>query len=106
VAHVAGPGNTQSNVPLQWTGDRSGLYAGTFVTKGEGPYEVTVDATRADKTGGSGVTFVRAAAGEAEYFDPTMHARAQRIAEDTGGRFYTADRLQGIEEDIGMRAAA
>ena len=101
VAHVAGPGNTQSTVPLQWTGDRSGLYRGTFVTKGEGPYEVTVDATRADKSGGSGVTFVRAAAGEAEYFDPTMHAAAlKRIAEDTGGRFYTADHLQGIEEDI------
>ena len=41
-------------------------------------------------------THVRAAPGDAEYFDATMHAaRLQRIAEETGGRFYTAETISG-----------
>ena len=40
-------------------------------------------------------------AGEAEFFDPTMHgAPLRRIAEETGGRFYTADNASGLAEDI------
>lgn len=101
VAHVDGPGGQSQTVPMQWTGDRSGLYRGTFVTKAQGPYQVRVDAVRGDKPAGTGVTFVRAASGEAEYFDPTMHAAAlKRVAEETGGRFYTADRTASIAEDI------
>ena len=44
---------------------------------------------------------MRAAPSEAEYFDPTMHAAPlRRIAEETGGKFYTADNAQGIAEDV------
>jgi hypothetical protein len=44
---------------------------------------------------------VRAAASEAEFFDPTMHsAPLRRIADETGGRFYTAANAQGLAEDI------
>ena len=39
---------------------------------------------------------LRAAPGDAEYFDAGMHAaRLQRIAEETGGKFYTADNVTG-----------
>jgi hypothetical protein len=38
---------------------------------------------------------------EVEYFDPTMHPQPlKRIAEDTGGRFYTADMAQSLAEDV------
>jgi uncharacterized membrane protein len=102
IAQVAQPNGATINVPLQWTGERDGQYQGTFVTTEPGAYEVTVDATR---TGGdivgTGVGYVRAAPGEAEYFDPTMHAAPlRRIAEETGGRFYTADVAPGLSEDI------
>ena len=44
---------------------------------------------------------MRAAASEAEYFDPTMHEQPlRRIAEETGGRFYTASEADGLSEDI------
>jgi hypothetical protein len=44
---------------------------------------------------------VRVGPGEAEFFDPTMHgAPLRRIAEETGGRFYTADNVKGLAEDI------
>jgi uncharacterized membrane protein len=101
VAHVAAPDGTSQVVPLQWTGDRDGLYRGTFVTKGQGAYEVSVNATRGDKSVGSSSAFVRATSGESEFFDPTLHAAAlRRIAEETGGRFYTPDSVDGIAEDM------
>jgi uncharacterized membrane protein len=101
VAQVARPGGSTINVPMQWTGQRDGQYRGTFVSTDAGAYEVTVDATRGGQTLGSGVAYVRAAQGDAEFFDPTMHAAPlRRIAEETGGRFYTADAAAGIAEDV------
>jgi uncharacterized membrane protein len=101
IAHVAQPRGGTANVPLTWTGDRDGQYRGTFVSKEGGTYEITVDATRADKTLGSGVTYLRAGPSDAEYFDPTMHEPPlRRIAEETGGRFYTPDTVAGLAEDV------
>jgi hypothetical protein len=102
VATIARPGGTTMTVPLQWTGDRDGQYRGTFVSTEPGAYEVSVDATRAGgQAVGSGVTYVRAAASESEYFDPTMHAAPlRRIAEETGGKFYTTDTAKGLAEDV------
>ena len=92
-------------VPLQWTGERDGQYRGTFVSTEAGAYEINVDATRAGgQAVGSGVTYVRAAASEAEYFDPTMHAAPlRRIAEETGGKFYTTRHREGHRRRRALR---
>lgn len=102
VATVARPNGTTMPVPMQWTGEHDGQYRGTFVSTDAGAYEVSVDATRAGgQAVGSGVTYVRAAPSEAEFFDPTMHpAPLRRIADETGGRFYTPDTAGGLAEDI------
>jgi hypothetical protein len=101
VAQVARPGGTTLNVPLQWTGQRDGQYRGTFVSTDAGAYEVSVDATRAGQAIGTGVAYVRAAPGDVEFFDPTMHeAPLRRIADETGGRFYAADNVAGLAEDV------
>ena len=101
VAQVVRPGGGTVNVPLQWTGERDGQYRGTFVSSEPGAYEINVDASRAGTVVGSGVGYVRAAPGESEYFDPTMHtAPLQRIAAETGGRFYTPDNAAGLAEDV------
>jgi uncharacterized membrane protein len=102
VATIARPNGTTMTVPLQWTGERDGQYRGTFVSTEPGAYEINVDATRGGgQPVGSGVAYVRAAASEAEYFDPTMHAAPlRRIAEETGGKFYTAETAKGIAEDV------
>ena len=48
-----------------------------------------------------GATHVRAAPGDAEYFDAAMHAPLlKRIAEETGGRFFTPDNAPALPEDI------
>jgi hypothetical protein len=102
VAEVARPsGGEPIDVSLQWTGGRDGRYRGTFVASEAGAYEVTVDADRAGERLGTSSMFVRASPGEAEYFDPTLHeAPLVRIAEETGGRYYRADNIAGIAEDM------
>jgi len=101
IANVARPNGQSLNVPLQWTGERDGQYRGSFVSAEPGAYEVTVDATRGTETIGTGVSYVRAVAGEGEFFDPTMHpAPLRRIAEETGGRFYAPDGVSRLAEDI------
>ena len=101
VAHVTRPGGATMNVPMQWTGERDGQYRGLFVSTEAGAYEVTVDATQGNETIGSGTGYVRAAPGDAEFFDPVMHAAPlRRIAEETGGKFYTAASVANIAEDV------
>ncbi len=102
VAQVVRPSGTTISVPLQWTGDRDGDYQGTFVGSETGAYEVNVDATRAGgERVGTGSAYMRAIPGDDEFFDPTMHAAPlQRIAEETGGGFYTPDTAMGLTEDV------
>jgi len=101
VAQVARPDGSTESVPMQWTGNRDGLYRGTFVSRAPGSYEVTVDASRGSTVVGSGKTYVRAAAADVEFFDPTMHtAPLRRIAEETGGQFYPAESTANLTEDL------
>ena len=101
VAHVTSPGGRTVTVPLQWTGERSGQYRGTFQTSQAGWYEAKVDATRSGKSIGTAVTHIRTAPDDAEYFDAAMHAPLlQRIAHETGGRFYKADQVASLPDDL------
>ncbi len=101
VAKISTPSGGVIDVPLQWTGEKNGEYRGTFVAAEQGMYTTKADASRDGKTIGRGEAHMRAAPGDAEYFDATMHAtRLQRIAEETGGRFYTTETLQTMPEDL------
>jgi hypothetical protein len=100
VARVTGP-KGPVDVPLQWTGEKSGEYRGTFVAADEGAYAAQVEAVRAEKALGTGTVQLRAAPGDAEYFDATMQqARLRRIADETGGRFYTPATIGTLAEDL------
>jgi uncharacterized membrane protein len=101
VAHVTRPDGTVVDVPMQWSGERSGEYVATVPAATQGSYEARIEASRGGEVIGSTMAHVRAAPGDAEYFDATMHAATlRRIAEETGGRFYTTDTMQGIAEDL------
>jgi uncharacterized membrane protein len=101
VAQVTTPDGQIVDVPMQWSGERSGEYQAAFPTSAQGWYEAKIEATRAGKTIGSSITHWRAAPGDAEYFDATMHAATlKRVADETGGRFYTAANVQGLAEDL------
>jgi len=101
VAHVTSPSGKKVDVPMQWTGERNGQYRATFETSEAGFYQAKVDATREGQPVGSNVTHVRAIPDDAEYFDAAMHAPLlKRIAQDTGGRFYPADAVTTLPDDL------
>ena len=98
---VTGPDGAVVDVPMSWDGERPGEYSAAIPTKAPGWYEARLDATRGGKTVGSAVTHFRAAPGDAEYFDATMHAGTlRRIADETGGRFYEAAYIDSLADDL------
>jgi uncharacterized membrane protein len=98
---VTGPDGAIVDVPMSWDGEHPGEYSAVIPTKAPGWYEARLDATRAGKPIGSAVTHFRAAPGDAEYFDATMHAGTlRRIAEETGGRFYEASFTESLPDDL------
>lgn len=101
VAHVTAPSGRKIDVPLQWTGERNGQYRANLETAEPGWYEATVEATRAGAAVGTGVAHVRAVPDDAEYFDAAMHAPLlKRVAQETGGRFYPADAIATLPDDL------
>jgi len=101
MATITAPDGTISDVPMSWDGERAGQYQASIPTKAPGWYEAKIEATRDGKTVGSAVTHFRAAPGDAEYFDATMHsATLRRIADDTGGRFYEAADTATLADDL------
>ena len=100
-ARVTRPNGGTLDVPLEWSGDVDGLYRGTFVSSEAGTYEVAVDASEGADVVGSDVAFLRAGPSDEEFFDPTMHeGPLQRIADESGGRFYTPETAAGLAEDV------
>jgi uncharacterized membrane protein len=101
MAHVSRPDGSIVDVPMQWSGERNGEYLATVPPAGEGQYEARIEARRGEKTIGSSLVHVRAAPGDAEYFDATMQAATlRRIADETGGRYYAASAAAGLAEDL------
>ena len=76
---------------------------GRFVPDEQGMYTVRVGAQRTgdQKELGSSVVHVRAQPGDAEYFDAAMRAPLlKRVAEETGGRFFTPANAAALPEAI------
>jgi hypothetical protein len=103
VAHVAGPAGPVRDVPLEWAVDRDGEYRASFTPDAPGMYTVRVDATAHDGSVSSDSIFVRVADLNAEYVDAEMRAALlQRLARETGGRFYTPATVGTLAEDVAM----
>ncbi len=101
VAHIKSPSGKSSEVPVDWTVTRDGDYRATFVPDETGIYTIDVVAERADKELGTATMQVRVSAGDAEYYDAAMRAPLlKRIAEETGGRFFTTDATASLPEAI------
>jgi uncharacterized membrane protein len=101
VARVTSPTGKTSDVPLEWTVEHDGEYGSSVVPDEEGLYTIRLTATRDGKDLGSDTAFVRASAADSEYFDAAMRAPLlKRIAEETGGRFYTEADAASLPEAI------
>ena len=100
-AWITDPDEELTEVPLDWTADRDGEYAASFTPRREGLYEVRIEATTDGKLLGSDTAFLRVTPSDSEYYDSTMRAPLlERVAEETGGRFYTADTIDSLVDDI------
>lgn len=100
-AQVTTPSGKVVDVPLEWSVTRDGDYRGQFVPDEPGLYQIRANATRTQGDLGTSLVHARASAGDAEYFDAAMRASLlQRVAEETGGRYFTADTASALPEAI------
>jgi uncharacterized membrane protein len=111
VAHVTGPSGKTSDVPMDWSVTRDGEYHGSFVPAEEGLYSVNVGTevpvspaglpAAQPKSVASQPIHVRVSGGDSEYFDSAMRAPLlKRVAEETGGRFFTPENAASLPEAI------
>ncbi len=101
VAHVTSPSGKAVDVPVDWTVTRDGDYRASVVPDETGVYDIKVSADREQKTLGTGSMHVRVSAGDAEYYDAAMRATLlKRVADETGGRFFTASNVASLPEAI------
>ena len=101
VAIVTAPSGSLSELPMEWTAEKDGEYRTTFTAAEEGFYEVHLEASGGDELLGEDTVYVQVAPSDDEYYDSTMRAPLlQRVAEETGGRFYTPDTVASLADDI------
>ena len=101
LAKITSPSGRTAELPVEWTVTRDGEYRASFVPDESGIYDIRVSADRAQKPLGAAAMHVRVSAGDAEYFDAGMRAPLlRRIAEDTGGRFFTPANATALPEAI------
>jgi uncharacterized membrane protein len=101
IAQIKAPSGRTTEVPLEWTVSRDGEYRASFVPDEAGVYEVKATAVRNQQNLGSSVMHARASAGDAEYFDAAMRSSLlTRIAEETGGHFFTPGDAAALPEAI------
>jgi hypothetical protein len=101
VAHVTSPSGRTTDLPVEWTVTKDGDYRASFVPDETGLYDIRVTADRDQKALGKTAMHVRVSAGDGEYFDAAMRAPLlKRIAEDTGGRFFTPADAASLPEAI------
>jgi uncharacterized membrane protein len=101
VARVRDPAGPDRELPLEWSVGRDGEYGARFTPPDKGSYEVRVEARRAGRTLGSETARVQAADLDTEYFGAEMRRPLlERIAQETGGRFYTPQTVRALPEDI------
>src|SRR5204863_3863741 len=100
-AHITSPSGKVIDVPMEWTVEHDGEYGAVFNPDESGLYEIRVTATRDGKELANNVMHLRVSAGDSEYYDAAMRAGLlKRIAEETGGRFFTAANASSLPEAI------
>lgn len=101
VAEVKSPSGELMDLPMEWTVDKDGEYRAGFIPEQRGLYEIRVEAKRGDAVLGEATSYIQSTDLADEYFRAEMNASLlKRIAQDTGGRFYTVDTAAQLAEDM------
>jgi uncharacterized membrane protein len=105
VAHVRAPSGVVKDVPMEWVVDRDGEYQATYSSDEAGLHTVRVAATGTLRTEHvvEDSTFVAVADLNSEFYGAEMRRPLlQRIADETGGKFYTPATMNQLPEDIAL----
>jgi uncharacterized membrane protein len=101
VAHVTAPDGSESEIPMSWTVGRDGEYHANLPAAGPGLHTVRVTAERSGRTLVANPVHAFVEERRDEFFGSQMRAPLlRRIADETGGRFYTAANAASLAEDI------
>ncbi|HET9947899.1 MAG TPA: glutamine amidotransferase [Longimicrobiales bacterium] len=105
-ATLTSPAGFVEELPLEWTVEEDGDYAAEFRPSEMGDYEVHVSAAHGEVPLGEELTYLHVAPSDREYFDAARRTQLlERIAEDTGGRFYTPETVSTLPDDITVTGA-
>jgi uncharacterized membrane protein len=101
VARVTSPSGNVSEMPLEWSVTRDGEYKASFTPTEKGLYRVDVRTRVGSDSLVSEPAYISAGDLSTEYFGAEMRAPLlRRIADETGGRFYTPDKVGDLAKDI------
>jgi uncharacterized membrane protein len=105
-ATITSPSGMVEEMPLEWTVEEDGEYVVEFRPAELGDYEIELSAERGGVPLGTDRTVVHAAPSDDEYFAAARRTSLlRRIAEDTGGRFYTPQSASNLPEDVTVSGA-
>jgi uncharacterized membrane protein len=100
-ARIQSPSGQVDSVPLNWDLREEGIYTGPFQPREEGIYEVTAEAHQGNQSLGSAKTNFRIAESFEEYHNAALNRDLlQKLAAETGGRYYTPENAHTLPEDI------
>jgi len=100
-ATIVDPAGGTQDVPLRWTVRHDGEYEATFVPAAAGLHEIRITASQGSQPVGEATTYLDAGDVGAEYFGAELQqGTLRRIAEETGGRYYTPATLRTLPEDV------
>ncbi len=101
VASITTPSGREEELRLEWAVDADGKYQASFRPEEMGRHRIAVQAGKRGELIGEHVTYVEATDLPTEYFDAEMRLPLlERIAEATGGRFYTPATASTLPEDV------
>lgn len=100
-ATIVGPDGAAQEVPFDWSIDRDGEYAASFVPAADGVQELRVRAVSGADTVLSPPAYIRVAEPVDEYFGAERRdGLLNQLARETGGRNYTPERALDVARDL------
>ncbi len=100
-ATITTPAGTEVTNRMEWNVETDGTYQMSLGVKERGLYKMRVEARRGPTLLGENHGYVHAAEPVDEFFDAELHPDLlQRLATETGGRYYTPSTVSGLPEDV------
>jgi uncharacterized membrane protein len=101
VAEIETPDGNVHDLAMRWSARRDGEYEATFAPSLPGLHRIRTLALRGDSTVARGQLVIPAVEDTGEFFESEMRAPLlRRIAEESGGRFYTLDELDRLPQEV------